>query len=76
MENGCKDIVQKPTTAQVKEETAHSLRVREVGAPTTLRTLVRSPQRRMMVVHVDWFLIREPLRMRGLKDEAAGAVEE
>jgi hypothetical protein len=42
-ENECKDIVEEPATAQAKEETAHSLRAREVGAPTTQRTFASSP---------------------------------
>jgi hypothetical protein len=46
--------LEEPATTQVKEETAHNLRAREVGAPTTLGTLACSPrERRMMVIHLD-----------------------
>jgi hypothetical protein len=47
------DIMEEPATAQAKEETAHNLKAREVKAPTTLGTFARSPQKRMMVVHLD-----------------------
>jgi hypothetical protein len=41
-------------TAQAKEETAHSLRAREVEELTTLGTFACSPQKRTkMMVHLD-----------------------
>jgi hypothetical protein len=46
-EDECKDIVEEPATAQANEETAHSLRAREVGALTTLVTFGRSPSEKI-----------------------------
>jgi hypothetical protein len=36
LKSECQDFVEKLATAQVKEETTHSLRARDVVAPTTL----------------------------------------
>jgi hypothetical protein len=48
--------MEESAAAQVKEETAHSLRAREVGALTMLGTFALSSQKRtkMMLVHLDW----------------------
>jgi hypothetical protein len=78
-ENECKDIVDEPATAQAKEETAHSLTAREVGALTTLKTFASSPWKgtKMMVVHLaPTHFIRELLGMSGLKKGSVGAVGE
>jgi hypothetical protein len=62
--------VEEPATIQAKEETAHNLRAREVGAPTTLGTLARSPRKgSMMVIYLDRL-------SSGLKQGIAGAVGE
>jgi hypothetical protein len=45
--NECQDTVVEPATTQVKEETAHSLRARVVGAPATLGGFVRTERERI-----------------------------
>jgi hypothetical protein len=46
LENECQDLVEGPATAEVKEETAHSLRAGDVGAPATPRCVVPTDQKR------------------------------
>jgi hypothetical protein len=58
------NVVEELTTAQAKEETAHSLRAIEIATPTTLGMPARSPRH----------LVREQLGTSGLKEGAAGAI--
>jgi hypothetical protein len=74
VENGRKDIVEQPATDETKQETAHSLRARDVGASTTVGTFAGSPQERKKMVYTwsGWRFIRERLVTSGLKKGAAG----
>jgi hypothetical protein len=52
--NECYNILEESATTQMEEETTSSLRARDVGALTTLRTFARIvQQRKMMVIHLD-----------------------
>jgi hypothetical protein len=44
--NEYQNIVEEPATTKTKEETAHTLRAKDVGAPATLRSFVRTDWRR------------------------------
>jgi hypothetical protein len=68
--------MEESATTQTDEEATSSLRARDVEASSTLGTFARADWKKMMVVHLDWHLIRELLRTRGLKEGAAGAVGE
>jgi hypothetical protein len=47
--------VEEPITSQVKEETASSLKARDVRASTTLGTFARTDwKKKMVVAHMDW----------------------
>jgi hypothetical protein len=77
-ENECKNIVVERATAQATEETAHSLRTREVEVPTTLGTLARSPGRKQRWWWYTWtssHLIKEQPWKSGLKGEMRGQLE-
>jgi hypothetical protein len=64
--------------SKTEKETAHGLRVGNGGASATLGNFCLTVKKnRMMVIHLDQLSpIRKPLRTRGLKERAAGAVEE
>jgi hypothetical protein len=44
--NESQDIVEEPAATKEEEQTAHSLRVRDVGAPTTLGTFTCTDQKK------------------------------
>jgi hypothetical protein len=46
LKSECQDIVEQPVTSHAKEETAHSLRARDVGEPTNLGNFVRTERKR------------------------------
>jgi hypothetical protein len=52
-----------PATAQMKEETAHSLTARDVVAPATLRSFAHSGGKK-------WWYTCRPFRTNSLKDGA------
>jgi hypothetical protein len=66
--------MEESATTEMEEEAASSLRARDVEASTTLRTFAYTSRKKMMVVHLDQHLIREPLGTSGLKEGAAEAV--
>jgi hypothetical protein len=64
--------VEKPATAQEKEETAHSLRAREIGALATLRNFARTVRKDGGTPELALHFIREALVMGPLKEGAIG----
>jgi hypothetical protein len=63
----------------MKDETAHSLRTRNIGAPSTLGRFVHAvgkEQRRWQYTWTGSHLIREPLRTSSLKEGTMGTVGE